>query len=539
MATAAAILLITIVAGVWFTSVGMFGGAPDSIAYEGAASNIAAGRGLTTPFALMTERASPEQQLAWGDALPLTEQPPGYPLALAAMHGIGLSGESAAHVLSIAGLALLAAGVAIAAAVGLGRRPLPVAAITLLAVLGPSSTEFKGVMGGPLPMAPSILSERLALPLSIVALALVAVPLPRVRSLSPETVDRIRLALVAAVIVASTLTRFTGAACGVACAVAVAMDSRRTRRSRAIWGSTLLVIGPVTILVISTIVGGAPKAIAWHPRSVFGPMIDVMSDWFLLSRSLPFALRVAALALLVIGPIVLAFTRRATEPDRRSIAVALATFTIADSCSVVLTALLLDAVVGINQRMMTPVQASIYLLLAIEVFDSVHRRASALRTATVIGLSASAVLISIPTIAQLADSRTTWKNLHDLQAIAIARSPLRNIPTDTFVFSDDPPAAWNSAGLTAYKLPLRVIATTAQPDRDYDEHVDQVVAITEANDSLVVVSDAMRPPTDIDAYLTRGLVVLARCPNLIFIGRAGSAHGTEVARGDCTAPNRP
>ncbi len=531
----AVILIATVAIGLWFTSGNMVGGVPDSIAYRGAASNISAGRGLTTPFALMTERASPLQQVAWGNALPLSEQPPGYPLALAAADGLGFPAQTGARVVSIVGLVLLATAVAGAARIGLGRRALPIVAITVLALIGPGSPDY-GLLSGPLPWSPLILSERLALPLSLLALTVCAIKLPELRSLSPRTLDRIRLALVAAVIFASTLTRFTGIACGVACAVAIAADGRRTRRSRVLWASMLLAIGPATIIGISVIAGGSPKTIAWHPSPIFEPLVDVMGQWFLLPKTLPIALRAVVLVLLVIAPIVLAVVNRGRTPDRRTIALALGTYSVVYVTGLILTVLFLDAIVDINPRFLTPVQASVYLLLAIEIVEVVRRYWPKMQLATLALLSIAALAVAFSTITQLADARSYWGFLHNSEVTANAGSPLHNIPRDTFIFTDDPPEAWNAARLTAYKLPLSIVATTTQPNPAYEDQIDQVVSITNDNDSLVVASADMRPETDIDAYISRGLVVLARCPDLTIIGRSGSSHTADVTRAPCTAP---
>jgi len=533
----AALIMSTVVIGSWFTSGGMFVGAPDSIAYEGAASNISSGRGLTTPFALLTERASPLQQVAWGSSLPLSEQPPGYPLALAATGALGFSQETGAQIVSILGLALLAAAVAGAAGIGLGRRPLPIVALTALAVVGPSTSVAKGVAGGPLPMAPAVLSERLALPLSLLAITIIALRLPKIRSLTPNTLDQIRLTTAAVIVFFSTMTRYTGFACGVACAVAIAVDGRRTRRSRVIWASVLMAIGPVTIIGISALVGGTPKVIEWHPLPIFEPMVDVMSDWFLIPKTLPLALRVSALLVLIVAPLILAISCRGRNPDRRVLALALATFNLTYACSVIFTVLLLDTVVGINQRLMAPIQASVYLLLAVEIFEIAGRYVPKMQSASLALIILMSLVLAIPTFTKLAEGKTTWAQLNELQAIADARSPLRNIPSNTFIFTDDPPEAWNSAGLTAYKLPLPTVATTSRVNQNYSQQVDQVVAITNANDSLVVASIETQQPTDIDAYLSRGLVVLARCPDLTIIGRSGSAHTAEVTRTPCTSPD--
>lgn len=533
--TLGTILLCTLAIGLWFTSEGMFGGIPDSIAYEGAASNISEGRGITTPFALLTERASPRQQAAWGDSLPLSEQPPGYPLALAAADAMGFSGDAGARVVSIVGLTLLAAVVAGAAKIGLGRRALPVAAITTLVVLGPGSFAHE-LSSSPLSLTPLVLSERIALPLSLLALTMIAFRLPEVRSLKPQTVDRICLSITALVIFASTLTRFTGVACGVACAAAIAMDNRRTRRSRIIWASAILTIGPATITGISLLVGGSPKTIAWHPLPIIEPLVDVMGQWFLMPNTLPLALRIVALSVLVIAPIVLAFAYRGRNPDRRALAIALATFNVVYASIVVFTVLLLDAVVGINARFLSPIQASAYLLLAIEAMEITSSHWPRMQSATIAVLSFAALALALPAITQLTDSRSEWALLRRLETTANERSSLHNIPKSTFIFSDDPPKAWNIARLTAYKLPLEVVATTAQPNPDFEEHLNQVVAITNANDSLVVVSVEMQPPTDIDAYLSRGLKVLAKCPDLTVIGRSDSSHTAAVTRAPCAIP---
>ena len=80
-----------------------------------------------------------------------------------------------------------------------------------------------------------------------------------------------------------------------------------------------------------------------------------------------------------------------------------------------------------------------------------------------------------------------------------------------------------STGLTAYALPSRVELTTLAPVADFDERVDQVVALAQRDDVVLFVTTALEPAADPADYTARGLVVLAECPDgALVLGRAGS-----------------
>jgi hypothetical protein len=75
----------------WAVSRNAFNVPVDGQAYLGAAHNLAAGKGLTTPFAVFTSRLSPDRQLAFHGAIPLTHFPPAFPVLLAAVSKFGMA----------------------------------------------------------------------------------------------------------------------------------------------------------------------------------------------------------------------------------------------------------------------------------------------------------------------------------------------------------------------------------------------------------------------------------------------------------------
>ncbi len=76
-----------------------FGG--DSGAYFGIASNLRHGRGLTLPYDLATDRFSPFQAWSFHGAVPSTQHPPGYPLAITLFTPPGFALGAGARVLGV------------------------------------------------------------------------------------------------------------------------------------------------------------------------------------------------------------------------------------------------------------------------------------------------------------------------------------------------------------------------------------------------------------------------------------------------------
>ena len=537
------VLVATAVLGAWMTSPHMVR-LTDSAAYLGAAHNITEGKGLTTPFALPTERATPDRQWAWGDEIPLSEWPPGYPVALAATDALGADGgAAAARWVSVVGLVALAGGVMAALALTVGRSPALLVLGPALVLLGPARQSYLGNQG-PLGQSPMIMSERLFLPLAIWTLVAAAWPGPRRRS-----IDRLTIAAIAIGVAASTATRYIGAVLGVAAAVVVLLDAGRSRRFRVLVAAGLAATGPVVVAITSTIAGGTPKSLAWHTSAAVGPVVDQASAWFHIPRGWPWPIRLVMVGVVVVGPVVATGVRwwqlrrggdAARAPgvgDRMELA--LAGFGVTYLLGLVFTRFVLDAVVLFDQRFLAPLQMTSYVLLVAVAHrllsGLLEGRAPVWSTDVVVGVALLALVV--PGARRVPDDHRYVVALGGLQAAADVEPPLGGLPADTRVFTNSTAGTWASTGLTAYALPTRVELTTLATVTDFDERVDQVVALAQRDDVVLYVTTAPEPAADPVDYTSRGLVVLAECPDdAVVLGRAGSPLTDASRQAPCRAP---
>lgn len=535
------VLVATAALAVWMTSPRMVR-LTDSAAYLGAAHNITEGKGLTTPFALPTERATPDRQWEWGDEIPLSEWPPGYPIALATADALGADGGAdAARWVSVAGLVALAGGVMAALGLTVGRSPALLVLGPALVLLGPARQSYLGNQG-PLGQTPMIMSERLFLPLAIWTLVAAAWPGPRRRA-----VDRLTIAAVAVGVAASTATRYIGAVLGAAAAVVVLLDAGRSRRFRALVAVAFAAAGPLVVGATSAIAGGTPKSMSWHTTAAVGPVVDQASAWFHIPRGWPFALRLVMVGVLVLGPVVAVGVRwwqlrrvdRAAPGTADRMELALAAFGVLYLVGLALTRFALDAVVLFDQRFLAPLQMASYVLL----IAVAHRLLSHLldgrgpvwSTDLIVALALLALVV--PGARRVPDDHRYIVTIGELQAAADVEPPLGGLGTGTRVFTNSTAGTWASTGLTAYALPSRVELTTLATVTDFDARVDQVVALAERDDVVLYVTTAAEPAADPVDYTDRGLVVLAECPDdAVVLGRSGSPLTDAVRQAPCRAP---
>ncbi len=531
----ALLLVVVAVAAWWWTSPRMLE-VVDSAGYIGAADNLADGRGLTTPFALATERAGPAQQVSWGTEIPLSEWPPGYPAALAVVGSAGLSAFDAARVISVVGL--IGLGAASFGALWLATRSGGVAVIgTVLVMVGHTTETYLGP-GAPLGWSGVIASERLFLPLALGALVVAALP-----SEPGTTGERVRLSALFVLVVAAVLTRYPGVACGVAAATVILLDHRRPLRRRLGLAGALAAAVLGSTLLPGLVAGGSPKVVAWHPVPLLRPVVDTMGAWFMVPESWLFGLRVVLVVLLVAGPVAVVGVRTVRRALDRGpldasdrIDLSLAVFLVVYSLVVVVTCLLLDAAVPPEQRLFGPVQVVAYLLVL-----SVLHRAGRLALSRAPRARPAAVDVAVIAVALALAAVPLWdlRSGHDyLTVLGRAQVAVRDdlalaeVAPDTIFFTDETSTVWTATGNPTYVLPSRVVLTTMQDNPDYEDQVDEVVAIVRDRDGLVVVfaSGTGPGPQDLEE---RGLVVFGRCAGATVLGRPGSAHAAVAGTDGC------
>src|SRR6478735_11453072 len=146
----------------------------DSGPYLSAASNLAHGRGVTTPFTFLSAYG-PSESLAFGNRVPLVDYPPLYPVVGGGLAALGVPLEEALRFL---GAVLLGVNVVLVGILFLpvtkGRaRPVAVA-LPLFLLIGPTSPNLAAAgRENWLTLPASLLSEPLFITLTLVACLLV------------------------------------------------------------------------------------------------------------------------------------------------------------------------------------------------------------------------------------------------------------------------------------------------------------------------------------------------------------------------------
>jgi len=524
----------------WFTATGV-GLTTDSATYLSTADNLAHGRGATTAFAGETTRYTPAQQVSFGRQIPNPEYPPLYSLALSAPGAAGLSRSNAVRVVNALSLAALVALVGVA--LWWLFHP-PVAALVVLGLLVISGPTIGSILGAlnPLGLAAFALSEALFLPLCLLALLAGAHAAARA--------DRGSLAITAALVGATTLTRYVGASTGVAAGAAIVLVGGGNRSGRAVRGTLVALAGLVAIVGWSVISadlwgGGAPKALAWHPGNLRAHLaVDVASAWFHLPPSWPWTARGALIVVLVVAPAALVLAPAVvrwlhpgdTAGSGVALLVALGAFVLAYLAAVGMTQVLLDATTEPNQRLLAPVQLASYLLLAAVVALGGDRLMAGRWPARRLGCALVVMLATAVVVQPLFRLNTLATAVHRSAAAArtqAASDPLRSLPHGLVMFSDSPSGLWLYSGQGSYRLPTKVVFTTGRTDHSYGEEVRQTEAIVKRRGGLIVISS--QGPTA-DYTSDAALRALGACGSgEILLAVPGTKAATAAARA-CPRP---
>ena len=532
---AAVIVVLATIGATWFTTSMIL--ATDSVGYLGAAHNIDHGAGLTTPFALLTERSSPARQVANGARTPYVEQPPAYPATLAFTQSVGSSPLDGARIVSVLGILALAVsslGIGLAA---FGPSPLLLCTTALLVVVTPAQG-----FAGPMVESPYVMSERLFIPMALVTLLAITIR-PLHRGTRAFVATRGLVALVGLVAL-TTLTRYTGAAVAIAGAVVLGLDATLPLRRR-VSQVLLFVMTPVCcLLLISLVGGGAPKVVAWHPSPILEPAMVEIARGLRLPGDSSWLRNLLVVAIVVLPLASIAHrslrswrsTGQIAPRSRDRLALALAAFELTYAGILVVTMLALDALVGLDQRTMSPLIITIALLAFIESVAWTEigssRHPSLRHGPLVAGVLVLAIMA--PKLADLPSTHDLVGRFSEAQRKAMADPPLTKVDSDTIVFATEPGAIWYGSGLTVHLAPNAIELTTGAAVTDLDTRTDQMVTILRSDEGLVVIDD-LRNRWMVDDDTRRGLDIVATCEGLTILGVAGSLHAVQAAAPTCPA----
>jgi hypothetical protein len=501
----------------WYTAVGLFL-TPDSGSYLGVVDNLGSGGGITSAIPPETASASLAYQAEVLGRFPLSEWPPLYPVAvwLAANGGSPVDAARWVNVLATAALALVIAW-------ALVRLTDPHPAVLLVAplavLLAPVATTVVPLLAvDTVGQSGFLLSESLFLPCFLLALV--------VGCASARPPRRRWLAAAVVLVVAATMVRFAGMVAGVGAGIAVAAAGPRAGlRDRWPFAAALCAIGPASVVlwgVVQAVVwGGGDERVAWHPPGwqVARDHLDVVGGWFWIPGQWPVWLRVLLCAAVVIGAsviVVVPAVRRAVvgsalEPGEvaGTLALGLVGSFWAYAGLIVATQWLLDANVAANQRLLSPAQLLMWLLLFALVMLTTRRVADGVGlvaprnawSASAAGLLL-ALLVVVGSLASIGDRRDLLAAAVRGQAESIDSSVLGDIPDDVLLIANFTGKAYLESGRPVLLLPSPTDLVTGSSNTEFRSEMRELGRLLERERGVVVVTPGFAP---VDPELAEGL----------------------------------
>ena len=436
---------------------------PDSVVYLEAAQNLAAGRGLAT--------ADEGAELR-----PLTHFPPGYPVAIALVAGMGPAFPDAARWLA---LALLGANVVLVALLiarsAPGARWLPAIGAGLVA----GSPEMAMLHG-------AALSEPLFLLLGFSGLLLLARHL--------EQPGNAALLAAALAIGLAALTRYIGLALVGTGLLAVLLPpnlpARRRVRDAAVFAAASLL--PVAAWALRNRIAGASatgRSFAFHPISPEAIALAASSagEWLLAGQ-----VGAVAAGLLAAGLLMCALHWLATGAARAPLPRILALFVPVYLLLLVASICFLDAATPLGGRILSPLLIALLVLTLCGVGDRIRARRS---------FAIPAALLALMLAAGYARETTAWVRERAAQggagfgSLAWRESPtiqrVAQLPPGVRIYSNARDALLVLTGRTTFWLPSPVDAETRRPRAGYLAELEQIRSGLRAKDTALVWFDGV------------------------------------------------
>ncbi len=456
----------------------------DSEVYLAASDSVWEGEGLVVPFTTFTDRYSPDEAIAFGADVPLSQFGPGYPLAISAVRVSGLDAPGAARLLHA-----LLAGLDIWLFALLVRRLTPnapawiVGAGVAILVVGPRGANllFHHLF---------VASEALFVTLTLAALLLLD---------SAMKSDTTRDWTLASLVVGAALaTRFAGAGL-IVVAVGAALAASRWQRAVSVAAIALL---PTAIFAVwSAAAGAGDRPIGWHPPDRFGHFFyETMAEWFSpRGRSwLTLPVLAAGLALVVI----VVSTRRV--PRVWGLCGAFIGFYL---LGVLAAGVLFDHSLPVAGRLLSPLQP-----IAIAMLVAAAARVERLAPFLVVGAVA---LLALPGL------RYTAR----LETEGVPRPPERrpitlldSVDPSTVIFTNDPLGVYYDTRRSSRLVPRSDDVFTGGRNPDFDRDLAALTTLVCRGAAVVLMrgDSVLGVATEADLGLRRvdaaGTDVLLGCP---------------------------
>jgi hypothetical protein len=478
----------------------------DSVTYLAVARNLAAGKGLTSPFGHELTGLSPDEGAELLGTAPLTAWPPLYPIALAAGTPLGLTVESTSRLLGV-----LAAGATAALTAMLARRlgaslVAGALAAVVVTVSLPAVLSFAALS-----------SEALYLPLSLLAL----VALTRAAGTWPGEPGRaLDLGVFAAAAAAATLTRHAGVALIATGVLLLSAWHTRSRHASA----TALALGGAAALLPAVALVWARTRPGWRSGPAFASRLGDLGDagravarWLVpaTDASAPVvAATVMVVALMIIGAVLAVVAARTRHPapivedparrapwqptlrtslERRAGTGVVIMYALAYTAVVGLTGSFLDHGVPFDARLALPLLPPLAALVAAGGDAAVN-----LPTRPWARPAVAAALLLPGLVVVVANARVSHEQVWSRSLEGVWTPPPRYptmdlvaaLPQPLLVFANQPSAVFALSSRPVLALPVVRSPMTGAANPHADRDVDQLVTRLRERRAVVVLERA-------------------------------------------------
>jgi hypothetical protein len=497
---------------VWYATAWGIGTSPDSVAYIGAARNLAAGRGLTVPFGGLVDG-------------PMTHHAPLYPALLSTF---GFTGSDPANVARFLGSLIMAANVLLAAF--LVRRMLPSAIwppilAGLLVAISPTLLEIHSMAW----------SEPMFIFLGFIGLAFLAEGLEK-RSWMLVVASALLIGL-------AVLTRYAGLALIATGGAGILLYAHGSRLKRLVYAAGYAIIAVLLLAIWSmrnATTGSAslPRSLNFHliERSQLWQGMATTTSWLLMPENAPTPIHLVALGLLglVTGAVILWLwrQRRPVQPVFDITWGMVGLFIPVYGFFLLLSISFFDANTPLDSRILSPLYFASVIILV--VLFSRFAEASQTRFWRVALLGCTAMLVVGYGQAALPWLRSVHQQGIGFSAVAWQQSPVmakvRDLPAGILVYTNAPEAIYFNGNHRALRLPRSFETVSQQANPNYAAEIAAAQQQLATRQAVVVFFTHLGrqvDPSEAELVEELSLELLAALPD-------GNLYSSRAATGGTT-----
>jgi hypothetical protein len=504
----------------------------DSASYLSAAQNFVSGKGITTPFNVVTNSLHPAQAYSNYGRVPLSGYEPLYPMALAAVHFLGFGQLGAARFVGVVSIGLAVGLLCLLAhRVFAGSVPM-MCAFVVLAVVGPS--EWSIIKDNLLQLSGMVLSEGLFNVFLLSSLLAIAAFLAR---------NRFRTLMIGSVLIMlAVLTRYAGISIALAAGLAI-MTSRsialKTRATSTFVVGCAAAVGLIGWPLVNRALFHGPSAreYAYHlDPTLVSKTLTAVSAWLFPSNwSAWFTHPMSGLLLFLAAVLPLSSSffgllrpDRARPPVGAQTLLRLCALFIPCYLYVILiTDTRIDATLEANQRILEPLQIVYYLVLLSLVYWTLRsrlvRRSRFVAQVGTVGLGLLVMIPSVPILSQQLRSQ------FPPPTIAPEYKALAELPASDVVFTNETPGTYLFAHRSSVFAPVSQFVATDRVNSSFRQDVEFVGSLLRKHQGVVMLvpetfTSGSATATADDFQRWAGLVVSRRFPDgAVFLSAPPSA----------------